>query len=68
MLVYFVAIWTILQPFGMFLGSWNISLSFGKFSPVLVCCSKKNLATMCTYIHMLMLVSLIIFYAQIAEI
>jgi hypothetical protein len=32
-LVHFVAIWYILWPFGM-------------FSPVLVCCTKKNLATL----------------------
>jgi Na+/H+-dicarboxylate symporter len=32
-LVYFVAIWCILWLFGM-------------FSPVLVCCTKKNLATL----------------------
>jgi hypothetical protein len=37
--VYFTAIWYILWPFGIFSGH------FGIFFPVLVCCTKKNLAT-----------------------
>jgi hypothetical protein len=41
MLVYFVAIWHILQPFGM-LPMW----SFGNLSPALVCCTEKNMATL----------------------
>jgi hypothetical protein len=32
-LVYFIAIWSILLPFGMFFSVW-------------VCCTKKNLATL----------------------
>jgi hypothetical protein len=35
--VYFMTIWSILLPFGIF---------HGKFSPVLVCCTKKNPATL----------------------
>jgi hypothetical protein len=38
--VYFTAIWYILGQFGIFCGY------FGIF-PVLVCCTKKNLATLC---------------------
>jgi hypothetical protein len=38
-LVYFVVIWYILLPFGIFLIIWCIL-------PVLVCCTKKNLATL----------------------
>jgi hypothetical protein len=41
MLVYFVAIWNILRPFGIFYGHW---VYFGtKLSPFLY---KKNLATL----------------------
>jgi hypothetical protein len=39
-MVNFVAIWYILWLFGLFCGH------FGIFSPVLVCCSTKNLATL----------------------
>jgi hypothetical protein len=39
-LVYFMVIWYILWLFGLFL--WL----FGKFFPFLVCCVKKNLATL----------------------
>jgi hypothetical protein len=39
-LVYFTAIWNILWPFGIFCGH------LGKFVPVLVCCTKKYLATL----------------------
>jgi hypothetical protein len=38
--VYFTAISFILRPFGLLCGH------FGIFSPVLVCCNKKNLATL----------------------
>jgi hypothetical protein len=38
-LIYFVAIWYILRPFGVFRGIWDIFI-------VLVCCTKKNLATL----------------------
>jgi hypothetical protein len=53
--------WRVLQwkmfaflcPFGLFYGHWKhfmtiwyILWSFGTFLPVLVCCSKKNLATL----------------------
>jgi hypothetical protein len=37
--VYFTAIWYVLRPFGIFYVFWYIF-------PVLVCCSKKNLATL----------------------
>jgi hypothetical protein len=44
-LVYFTAIWYILCPFG-------ISYGYLVFFPVLVCCTKKNLATLVrTYMH-----------------
>jgi hypothetical protein len=36
----FSAIWYILWPFGIFCGH------FGIFFPILVCCTKKNLATL----------------------
>jgi hypothetical protein len=43
--------WDILLPFGIFYGHlvlftaiWYILLSFGYIFPVLVCCTKKNLA------------------------
>jgi hypothetical protein len=50
MLVYFVPIWNILWPFGIFYGHSVILWSFGKYiptiSPVLVHCVMKNLATL----------------------
>jgi hypothetical protein len=52
-LVYFKAIWSILRPFGLFCGHlvyfvaiWYILWPFGIFFHVLVCCTKKNLATL----------------------
>jgi hypothetical protein len=52
-LVYFMAIWYILWPFGPFYGQlvffmaiWYILWLFGILFPVLVCCHKKNLATL----------------------
>jgi hypothetical protein len=52
-LVYFMSIWSILLPFGIFCGHliyfvvvWYILWSFGIFLTVLVCCAKKNLATL----------------------
>jgi hypothetical protein len=57
----------ILKPFGLFYGHliyfvtiWNILWLFAIFFPVLVCCDKKNLATLviismgncgCTFLH-----------------
>jgi hypothetical protein len=48
-----MAIWYILWPFGIFyrhlvyfIAIWYILWLFCIFSPVLVCCSKKNLATL----------------------
>jgi hypothetical protein len=45
--------WYILCPFGLFYGNlvyfvviWSILWPFGIFFPVLVCCTKKNLATL----------------------
>jgi hypothetical protein len=53
MLIYFMAIWNILQTFGIFYGHlgylmtmWYIFRSFGTFFPLLVPCTKKNLATL----------------------
>jgi hypothetical protein len=50
---YFMAIWYILWSFGIFCGHlvyfeviWYILGSFGIFFPVLVSCTKKNLATL----------------------
>jgi hypothetical protein len=40
-LVYFTIIWNILWPFGTY-----ILWLFGMFFPVLVCCTKENLATL----------------------
>jgi hypothetical protein len=48
-----MAIWYIMRPFGIFCGNlvyfvaiWYIVWLFGIFIPVLVCCTKKNLATL----------------------
>jgi hypothetical protein len=47
MLEYFIAIWSILRPFGIFVAIWYILWSFGKFFPLCsVVCTKKNLATL----------------------
>jgi hypothetical protein len=40
-----MAIWNILWPFGAFFAHLVIFWQFGIFSPVLVYCVKKNLAT-----------------------
>jgi hypothetical protein len=47
-LAYFMTIWSILWPFGYvyFVAIHYILWSFGIFFPVLVCCTKKNLATL----------------------
>jgi hypothetical protein len=45
-LVDFATIWYILWPFGIFYGHLVYLWSFGIFFPVLVCCSKKFLATL----------------------
>jgi hypothetical protein len=42
----FFAIWFILQPLVYFVAIWNILWLFGIFSPILVCYTKKNLATL----------------------
>jgi hypothetical protein len=46
MLIYFMTIWNILRTFGLFMTIWYILCSFGTFCPVLVSCTKKNLATL----------------------
>jgi hypothetical protein len=55
-LVHFMTIWYILWTFGTFyehlvhsLTIWYISWSFGTLFPVLVSCTKRNLATLLTY-------------------
>jgi hypothetical protein len=52
-LLYFMAVWSVLWSFGILCGHlvyfiviWYILWSFGKFSTVLVRCTKKNLATL----------------------
>jgi hypothetical protein len=42
----FWSIWNILRHFGTFYGNLVIKRQFGIFSPVLVYCVKKNLATL----------------------
>jgi hypothetical protein len=52
LLVYFTAFWSILRPFGIFIVicciefSWAYLMVICYFFPVLVCCAKKNLATL----------------------
>jgi hypothetical protein len=46
MLVYVMTIWSILQPLEIVYGHLEYLWSFGIFFPVLVCCTKKNLATL----------------------
>jgi hypothetical protein len=47
MLVYNVAIWNILQPFVTSFGRFGIFCGhLVIFSPLLVCCTEKNLATL----------------------
>jgi hypothetical protein len=45
-LVYLMAIWPILWPFGIGCGHLVHFMVFGIFSPVLVFCTSKNLATL----------------------
>jgi hypothetical protein len=45
-LVYFVAIWYFLWLFGIVCAIRYILGLFGIFSPVFVCCTNKNLATL----------------------
>jgi hypothetical protein len=45
-LVYFMAIWSTFQPFDIFHGLWVYFPPFWYILPVLVCCTKKNLATL----------------------
>jgi hypothetical protein len=44
--VYFVAIWYILWPFGIFCGHLVYFVAIWYIFPVLVCCTKINLATL----------------------
>jgi hypothetical protein len=46
MLVYFMAVWNILRPLGIYYGHLVMLWQFGIFFPVLVYCDKKNLATL----------------------
>jgi hypothetical protein len=46
MLVYYLAVWSILRLFGMFLGHLVYFMIFWYIFPVLVCFTKKNLATL----------------------
>jgi hypothetical protein len=45
-LIYFMAIWNILQTFGIFYGHLVHFAVIWYFFPVLVCCTEKNLATL----------------------
>jgi hypothetical protein len=38
--------WFILCPFSLFTDNWYLLWSFGIFFPVLICCTKENLATL----------------------
>jgi hypothetical protein len=46
MLVHLVAIWSILWLFGIFNGQWVYFLFIWYIFPILVICSKKNMATL----------------------
>jgi hypothetical protein len=46
MLVYFMDIWSILRPVGIFCGQLVYFLIIWYIVYVLVCCAKKNLATL----------------------
>jgi hypothetical protein len=46
MLLYFMVIWNILWTYGIFMAIWYILCSFGTLYPVLVKCTKKNLASL----------------------
>jgi hypothetical protein len=46
MLIYFMAIWNILRTFGKFYDHLVHFLFIGLFFPLLVSCTKKNLATL----------------------
>jgi hypothetical protein len=46
MMVYFIAIWSFYGHLVYFTAIWSILWLFGIFFPVLVCCTKKNLATL----------------------
>jgi hypothetical protein len=45
-LVYFKAVWSILWPFGIFYDHLIYFMAIWYIFPVLVCCIKKNLATL----------------------
>jgi hypothetical protein len=46
MLVYFMAVWSIIWPSGIFCGFLVYLTAIWHISPVFVSCSKKNLATL----------------------
>jgi hypothetical protein len=48
MLVYLIINGSYLRPFGIFWGHLVYFMVFGMYFPVLVCCTKKNLATLLT--------------------
>jgi hypothetical protein len=45
-LVYFIAIWSILLPFGIFCSHLVDFMVLWYIFPLLACCTKKNLATL----------------------
>jgi hypothetical protein len=45
-LVYVTVIWHILRPFGIFCGHLAYLMVIWYIFPILVCCTKKNLATL----------------------
>jgi hypothetical protein len=46
MLVYFVAYWPFFRPIGIFYGKLLCFVAIWYIFPMLVCCAKKNLATL----------------------
>jgi hypothetical protein len=46
MLVYFTDLWYIVRPIGIFYAYLYSLWSFGIWFPILICCTKKNLATL----------------------
>jgi hypothetical protein len=46
MMVYFMAIWYIILPFRIFCGNLVYFIFIWYIFPILVCCTKKNLATL----------------------
>jgi hypothetical protein len=45
-LVYFTALWSILRPFGILCGNLIYFVVIWYIFPILVCCTKKNLAAL----------------------